>query len=375
MKKKNKRIKKHFELKAKILHAFSKIKSKIIGCSLKNGILLLDKISVKKMLIPLMLNFLLGTIILIYTQTIVYFFPHLICLTFNIIFTLSLGSEYAHTILSLDDEILKNAQVENIELRENYKRFCHKAFNISNLILCMIMLSVFFWGIFSQHYIKLDLVGCYAVFMVTITVSISVVGYAEYIWLLWFLYRVSNCSLVVYNKIIPAYTPFLVKIGTLTKHAKWCFFAEGFLYVFEYFILIPNGNVTLSSINMPNNFSFLVTWGVIFVVIIIAFPTITYVQEHLLSKIVSNLKDQEIKYLSTKSYILIDGNYKEFPEIYMRHWIINNLINSPDYPVKIQRLWTSILSVATFVLHIVNLINQYPELKTYLINRLLGSSI
>lgn len=369
MKKKIKRIKKHFELKAKVLLIFSKIKSKDWECSLERGILSLNKISKKSIAIPLVLNFLFGTIILAYTKTIHYFFPHLICLTFNIIITLSIGGEYANTITFLDNEILKKVQVSNTELRENYKRFRHKAFHILNLVLCIIVLAVFFWGIFSQHYIKIDLVGCYAVYMVSITVSISVIGYTEYLWLLWFLYRVSNCSSMVYNKIIPAYTPFLVKIATLTNRVKWCFFVEGFLYVYEYFILIPKGNITLSYINMPNNFSFLVTWGVIFIVIIMAFPIIIYVQERLLSTIVSNLKNQEIKLLSNTPDTMVIENSKEFSEIYMRHWIINNLIASPDYPVKIQRLGPSVVSVATFVLHVTNLVNQYPELKKFLINR------
>lgn len=363
--------KKHFKLKSKKIFSFLKLKLILLDCPLKRGILSLSKISIKLIVILLMLNFLIGTTILIITKTMSHFFPHLICLTLNIIITLLIGREYAHTILFLDSEILKNVYEGNTELRECYKRFCHKAFHILNLILCIIVLLIFFWGIFSQNYIKFNIVGFYAVYMVSITVTISVIGYAEYLWLLWFLYRVKNCSSIPYNKIIPAYTPFLVKIGTLTKYAKWCFFIEGFLYVFEYFILIPDGNITLSSIRMPNNFSFFVTWGVIFVVIILAFPIIIYVQEHLLSTIICNLKAQEIKSLSNKPVNLANENSKKLSQIYMYHWIINNLIASPDYPVKIHRLGPAVVSVATIVLHMANLINQYPELKTFLVNRFL----
>ena len=207
--------------------------------------------------------------------------------------------------------------------------------------------------------------------MVFITVSISVIGYAEYLWILWFLYRVSNCSSMPYNEVVPAYTPFLVKIGTLTKHVKWCFFIEGFLYVFEFFILIPTNNVTLSGINMPNNFSFIITWGIIFVVIILAFPVLIYMQEHFLSTIVSNLKMERIKSLSYKLNVAVKDNSKQFTEIYMCNWIINNLITSPDYPVKVQRLGPATVAIATFVIHVFNLINQYPELKHFLINGIL----
>lgn len=369
MKKKIRKIREIFT-KTKFFLLISEIRLKILTFSLEKGILFLHKFS-KKIVGLLVFNFLIGIIILTYAKTINYFFPHLICLTLNIIITLYIGREYALTILFLDDTILQNIKEENIELRQNYKRFRQKAFHPQNLLLCIIVLSIFFWGIFSQHYIRLDVVGCYAVYMVSITVSISVIGYAEYLWLLWFLYRISKCSCLPYNKMIPAYTPFLVKIGILTNHAKWCFFIEGFLYVFEYFILIPNGNVTFSNISMPDNFSFLVTWAVIFVVIILAFPIIIYMQESLLSAIVNNLKNESIEILSYKFNFPMEKNPNHFSEVYMCNGLINSLITSPDYPVKVQRLGPTIVAMASFVLHIVNLINQYPNLKSFLINRFL----
>ena len=179
----------------------------------------------------------------------------------------------------------------------------------------------------------------------------------------------SYCSVMPCNEIIPAYTPFLIKIGVLTKHAKWCFFIEGFLYVFEYYILIPKGNVTLSGINMPDQISFLVTWGIIFGVIILAFPVIIYIQETLLSKIVKELKRQRLEALLYNCCVPSREKSELSPQVYMRNQMINSLITSPDYPVEIQRLGPSVVTAATCVLHIVNLLNQYPELKTFLVDR------
>lgn len=373
MEKKWKNTKIYTKLKSKASHMISIMKSTISKHSIDKGILFLDNMPKKKIAFLLTINFICGTIILFYTNTINYFFPHLICLTLNIIITLAIGGEYANTILYLDEQILSNYKLENIELKKIYKRFRKYTFHMFNLAFCIVVLVVFFWGIFSQHYIKLDLVGCYAVYMVSVTVSISVIGYAQYLWILWFLYRVGNCSSLPYNKMMPAYTPFLVKIATLTKHAKWCFFIEGFLYVFEYFILIPNDHVTFSNINMPNNVSFLITWGVIFVVIILAFPVLIYTQEHLLSKIVSNLKEERIKTLSYHFDISTKESSNQFTDIYMCNCIIHNLLTSPDYPVKIQRLGPAVVAMATFAVHIVSLIDQYPELKNFLINRFLGN--
>ena len=359
-------------LKDKLASLFSKIKNKLPKNLLEKCIMSLKTVSKKSVISILTINFILGILILNYSDTFNYFSPHLICLTLNIVITLLIGHEYANTIEFLDSEILpKRFCKKYVELCGVYKQFRHKTFHDINFVLCIIILTIFFWGIFSQHYIKLNIVGWYAIYMVAVTVSMSVIGYAQYLWLLWFLYRINYCSLIPYNKIRPAYTPFLVKIGTLTKHAKWCFFIEGFLYVLEYSILIPKGNITLSEINVPDKVSFLVTWGVIFVVIILAFPVIIFIQESLLSKIVKDLKKNRLEAL-LYNYDIQDIKKNELtPQIYMRNQMINNLIASPDYPIKIQRFGPSVVAAATCVLHIVNLLDQYPELKTFLVNRFL----
>ena len=323
MKKSKKKHKIHF-LKNKLFSLFSNIKSKSAKNLLEKSIMSLNRISKKTVMFRLTINCIIGIMILNYSGTFDYFFPHLICLTLNIIITLSIGHEYANTIAFLDSEMLsKKMQKKYIELCGIYKQFRNNAFNNLNLILCIIV-----WGIFTQHYIKRDLVGWYAIYMVSITVSISVIGYAQYIWLLWLLYRMSYCSVMPCNEIIPAYTPFLIKIGVLTKHAKWCFFIEGFLYVFEYYILIPKGNVTLSGINMPDQISFLVTWGIIFGVIILAFPVIIYIQETLLSKIVKELKRQRLEALLYNCCVPSREKSELSPQVYMRNQMINSLITS-----------------------------------------------
>lgn len=372
MKNKHRKIKKHFKIIRKLFLIFCKTRKKVLNISLRERIYSLNTVSKKKIAFFLIINFLIGIAVLTYANTMLYFFPHLICLTLNITITLSIGREYVRTNLSLDKEISSNKHnSEYIELNRVYERFHKKAFHILNLSPCIIVLGIFFWGIFSQHYIKLDIVGVYAVCIVSITVSMSVFGYAQYLWMLWFLYRVSNCEIVPYNKVIPAYTPFLVKIGLLTKHAKWCFFLEGFLYVFQYFILIPIGNITPAKINMPDNFSFIVTWGFIFVAIILAFPLIIFTQEILLAKIVSKFKSQRIQVLSFSLSDLKNEDSKSLSEIYMCNYLVNSLVESPNYPVKIQHLGPTIMSIATILLHIANLLNQYPELKSFLINRFL----
>lgn len=313
------------------------------------------------------INFICGLTILYITDTMQRFLPHLILLTVNMSITIMIGRHYVSMINTLSSEIEGKHLTENIELKIVFQRFKKYTFKKINLLPCLGILGVFFWGIFSQNYIKLDLVGGYAVFIVCVAVSISVLGYIEYIWLLWLLFRASKCSTMYFNRSNPAQTPFLVCLAQLTNRAKWCFFIEGFIYVFEYFILTPPAQLTLPTLQMPNNVSFLITWLILFIVIVLAFPTIVIIQETLIAKIISNLKHERVEQLSgwfdLASY-RADGSGPP-TEAYMYDSMIANVLASEDYPAKIRRLGPVLITVATVSLHIVTLIGQFPQLKLF----------
>ena len=325
----------------------------------------LRKCSPKNYILIIGINFIVGLGILLYTHTIVHFFPHLLCLTINISITLRIGKTYIDTLKFLDKELSKKHPNENTEIRTLFKKYYSKAMSSANLLACIAVVIVFLWAIFSQHYIALDLVGFYAIFMVCISVSLSVVGYTQYLWMLWLLFRISKCSSIHYNEIVPANTPFLLEMATLLQKVKWCFFIEGFFYTFEYFILIPKGGVAINNINMPNNISFLITWVIILLVIVLAFPSLVFLQEHWLSQIIDNWKKQRIEYLSSQfeqlSKILPAENMPFHTYLYQE--IIGKIIDSADYPLKIQRLGPMIVSIATICLHMISLLSQLSDLK------------
>lgn len=368
-KKSRKRAKAVFCFLGKILNVFQTRnefvnKTKNSKDTMKGFYCFLRKQPKKVYFIFLTINFLVGLMILHYTDTIKQFFPHLVCLTVNISLTLQIGKEYIDTLIFLNGETCTHTD-ENTELRTVFESFHAKAMHKANLLMCIIIVAVFLWSIFSQHYITTDSVGIYAVFIVCISVSLSVIGYTQYLWILWFLFRVSKCSSMHFNKITPASTPFLIKIATLLQRAKWCFLIEGFCYTFEYFILIPKENIISTKINMPDNFSFLLTWVIVLLVIVLAFPLIVFLQEYLLSQIVCNLKKQRIEYLSLQydhleQYVALEN--KPF-NTFMYHEIISKLNDSSDYPLKIQRLGPTIVTIATGCLHVITLLAQLPELR------------
>lgn len=318
----------------------------------------------------LVLNFIVGLVILYYSNTLKQYLPHLILLTITNSTSLFIARSYIDTLKYLEKEFIDNYRPENIELIGLFKRLSKKTISKTNWLICFGIIVLFLWGILSQDYICLNLVGIYAVFIVCASVFVSVLGYMQYLYVLWFLFRVSKCSQMHYNVIFPAQTPFLVKIATLLQQAKWIFFIQGFSYTFEYFILIPKGNVTIKGIKMPDNLSFLTTWIFILIVIVLAFPIIVIFQEHTLTKIIKNLKRKQIEYLHTQYQILCQNTSakQEATNIYLYQSIIGSVIASADYPLKIQKLGPILLSIVTTCIHIINLLNQLP-LNNILINQ------
>ncbi len=333
---------------------------KFFSGSMQQGFKIIHEIPWYLSIFILVVNFIIGLLILYFNHRITYFFMHLVCLTLNAMITNYIGKKYVNVLIFLDKEITEKHISENVELKILYSRFRKYAMCRCNILVCMIVLAIFFWGIISQQYIKADIVGFYAIFVVTVTVSISVIGYMQYLWMLWFLYRVSKSTTFHFNKNAPAHTPFLVEISGLLETAKWCFFLEGFLYVFEYYILIPKGQISFQKLNMPNNTSFLISWFVLFVVIILAFPIIILVQESLMSKIVDHLKNERVQLLS-QEFDMVDNS--QTTDKFMYNAMIKNILTSADYPVKNQRFGPALVSLATFCLHFVTFFSQIPSLN------------
>lgn len=282
--------------------------------------------------------------------------------------TIIIGRKYRTTIHLLDKEIEKENTSDNAELRVNYRRFKDYAFHKANLIFCIVIPCIFFWAIFKQNYLSFDIVGIYGVLIISATLFMSILGYVEYMWMLWFLYRIGKCEHFYYNQSNPSQTPFLIYIADITNCAKWFFLIEAFLYIFEYFILIPREKLTINQFQMPDNFSFFVTWVILFIVLVLAFPIIVLSQEAMMAKIIDNLKQEQIQNLSLSFNIASQdlSNNTTISQAYMYNSMMANIVASNDYPIKARRLGPALISLATFVLHTVNLLSQLPPIGSWI---------
>lgn len=332
---------------------------------LKKGFEKLQKTSIKWIILALVANFGVGFCIIYFTNTFQQFWIHIVCITICMSLTIIIGRKYANTINLLDKEIEQENTSDNAELKTNYNRFKNYTFHRGNLSFCIVTPCIFFWGIFRQKYLSFDVVGIYGIFVISVTLFMSILGYVEYMWMLWLLYRISRCEHFHYNQSNPSQTPFLIYIADITNCAKWFFLVEGFLYIFEYFILIPRDSLTSEQIQMPDNLSFFITWIILFIVLVLAFPIIVVLQETIMTKIIDNLKQQQIKNLSICFNIASNnlGNNITIEQAYMCNSIMTNIIASDDYPIKARRFGPVLISIATFALHALNLLSQLPQIS------------
>lgn len=331
---------------------------------LQRGFEKFHKISSKWIILALAINLGFGFCIIYFTNTFQQFWIHIVCITICMSLTIIIGRKFVSTINLLDKEIEEKNTSENVELRINYVRFKNYTFHRANLAFCIVIPCIFFWAIFKQKYLLFDIVGIYGIFTISATLFMSILGYVEYMWMLWFLYRIGRCEHFHYNQSNPSQTPFLIYIADITNCAKWFFLVEGFLYIFEYFILIPRDNLTLDQIQMPDNFSFFITWIILFIVLVLAFPIIVVIQETMITKIIENLKQQQIQNFSVCFNIAsknLDTN-TTIEQAYMCNSIMTNIISSDDYPIRARRFGPILISAATFALHVMNLLSQLPQI-------------
>ncbi len=314
------------------------------------------------------LLFLIGTIINYITQ---YRFPHfllhqllLISATTMLVFAMKM---FFLDIDKLNDDssdgLLKNPETRSLYL--------NKLLPIQKTFLAPIVslvITVFFFScIVMLEYIELDSIGFYAIYIAGSSVLIGAYGYAQYLFFLWFVYRAGKLKYrrESYNIYAPAETPWVVLIAKISQRLRAFFLWIGLIYVIEYSILIPTDKISFSDdsifLNTPNNGAFLISWLVLFLLVIIAFPIINYYQRKFVTNLVESLKEQTVHELS----ILMDEEKSRNSDPKQRmsitiiySIIIENIRRSKNYPIKQMFGYETIMTFVTFSVHVLNLYNK-----------------
>lgn len=330
-------------------------------------------------LIYCVLLFFLGAII---NQATLHRFPHFVTHQLLLIAATTM-LVYAMKMFFLDIDKLNSSASEGL-LRNPEARglYLNKLLPIQKTFLAPVVslfITVFFFScIVKLEYIEPDIIGFYAIYIAGSSVLIGAYGYVQYLCFLWFVYQAGKLKYrsESYNVYAPAATPWVTQIAKTSQKLRSFFLWIGLIYVIEYGMLVPTDKISFAddtiSLNTPNNAAFLVSWVVLFILVIIAFPIINHYQRKFVVDLVENLKGQTVQDLST----LMAEERRNDPDKKRRmstvitySVVIENIRNSKSYPIKQLFGYETVMTFVTFVVHVINLYSKVasiPQLSTML---------
>lgn len=238
--------------------------------------------------------------------------------------------------------------------------------------LVAILVAIFFFScIVLLEYIKLDVVGVYAIYIAGSSVLLGVYGYLQYLYFLWFIYRIGECEFncYSYNIYAPAGTMWVTQIAKTSQRLRNFFLFIGLIYIIEYSMLIPTNKIELSegiiSLYTPNNTAFVISWIALFLLVIVAFPIINYVQHMLVVRVVNRLKAQTVNELTELMYEeqRCSKNKKDRMFAVLSYdTLIENIHHSKSYPIKRHLSYEALMTLVTFVVHVMNLYSKIASI-------------
>lgn len=245
-------------------------------------------------------------------------------------------------------------------------------------LVAILVTAFFFFCIVLLEYIEVDIIGIYAIYIAGSSVLIGVYAYIQYLYFLWFIYQAGKCEFDYYSYNIrePAESAWLSQLAKTSQRLRNFFLWIGLIYVIEYSILIPADKISFSgksiSLNTPNNIAFVISWIALFLLVIIAFPVINYIQHTLVVRIVNRLKAQTVKELSDMMFEEQRNNQNKRDLMFAAvsySALIENVQQTKSYPIKRQLSYETLMTLVTFVVHIMNLYSKVasiPQLSTLL---------
>ena len=238
--------------------------------------------------------------------------------------------------------------------------------------LAAIVVSVFFFTCIALlEYISLDIVGIYALYIAGSSVLIGVYAYVQYLFFLWFIHGIEKRTDkgIDFNRYVPANTAWVIQIAKTSQRLRNYFLFIGLIYVIEYSILIPINQIHFTDesivLNMSSNASFIISWIALFVLVIIAFPVINHVQRKLVSSLVSTLKAKTITDLSVEMQEEKLGSKtkkERLTSVMTYSVLIENVQKSDTYPIKRQLSYETIMTLVTFLVHVMNLYTKIASI-------------
>ncbi|OWR30398.1 hypothetical protein CDO73_10780 [Saccharibacillus sp. O23] len=253
---------------------------------------------------------------------------------------------------------LKDARLDGFN-----KNFNSKMYSCIILIISTSVTLIYFISIFCLEYIKINLVGIYALMLGACALYVSIIGYCLLVILIRYLrtIRKDALELVEYERFSPANTDWLIKTSEFFNYLKRNFFILGFLFTLEYAILIPQNAIEFSpnfQINTKNNAAFIMTWTGILLFIVLAFPIISFLSKKYIKEIIASFKQKTI--LELDKLLIIAEKNNSGTDVLSYVNLINRVNSSPSYPWSASNFRiSSLIPLLTISVHLSKIISNF----------------
>ncbi len=158
------------------------------------------------------------------------------------------------------------------------------------------------------EYIKLNIIGLYVLIMIILMMVTAILTQTVYVYYLILLKKLATYNKEFkYNFYLPAKTEWVLHLAKEGRKLNNLFFILGFIYTLVYYELnMPPNAIVLRNnisgryfwekiqISTPDNTIFVMGWIVIFIIIVVAFPTYYYIQQTYMRMVVQKLKNKSL---------------------------------------------------------------------------------
>ena len=235
------------------------------------------------------------------------------------------------------------------------------------LLALVIVGGLYTYAAISLNYVEFNLIGIYALIMIVLMLGSAIFGQTVYVYYIILLISINRQSEFKYNFYIPAKTNWVVKLAKNGRMLNNSFFVLGFIYTLVYYLNVPQGAMKIIDVSTkgniwdkfqfstPDNFIFIISWIIIFIIIVVAFPVYYYVQNTYIKSLVRNLKDLSIfeiqKFMKAKELSVNDNI-----ELELKYFtLINNVENSPSKPLSSYNVIPILSSIGSISVHFIKI--------------------
>jgi len=225
---------------------------------------------------------------------------------------------------------------------------------------------LYIYATITLEYVQLNSTGYYALIMISLVMFSAILGQTCYVYYLLFLRKLASSESMKYNFYFPARTDWVQLIAQIGSRLSNAFFVLGFIYTTVFFLNMPDEYVKISlspwhvELSTPNDLVFLVSWLMIFAIIILAFPVYAGIKSRYIGVIIRKLKDtsvNEICMLMTASNI----RDKEGIEAELKYYqLMSSIENSSSSPSERFNLLPIVATISSIAVHVIKISESLP---------------